>query len=266
MLSDMDLYETEDAKVDTASKETEPEEKKVVESEYIFDKTYRCPVCDSEFKTKAMKTGKAKLLNVDSDLRPKYQDVDSLKYDCVVCAKCGYAALGRYFNYVSGPQVKLIREKITPFFKGIDDKAECYTYEEAITRHQLALANAVIKKGKASEKAYICLKIAWLFRGKRENLPEDEENRDNVIKELRECEKQYIQKAYEGFAGAIYKENFPIAGMDEWTCMYLTADLAFQCEDYTRTMKLVSDIIVSKGASAKLKDRARILRKEAQNK
>ena len=265
MLSGMELYDKEDDKSKGKS-EKKAEEKVVTESEFIFDKTFRCPVCDSEFKTKAVKTGKAKLLAVDSDLRPKYEGVDSLKYDSIVCTKCGYSALGRYFNYITSPQIRLIREKITPYFKGVDDKCEVYSYEEAITRHQLALANAVIKKGKVSERAYVCLKLAWLHRGKRENYPQNGENRDKVLKELENTEKQYIAKSYEGLSGAMYKEVYPIAGMDEWTCSYLVADLATQCKDYTKAMKLLSDIIVSKAATPKLKDRSRILRKEIQSK
>lgn len=264
MLSEMELYDIEDEK--SKEKSDVKEEKVVTESEFIFSKTYRCPVCDSEFKTKAVKTGKAKLLSVDSDLRPKYKGVDSLKYDSIVCTKCGYSALSRYFNYITSPQIKLIREKITPYFKGVDDKSEIFSYEEAIIRHQLALANAVIKKGKVSERAYICLKLAWLYRGKRENLPKDAENREKVIKELGTTESQYITKAYEGLGSALYKETYPIAGMDEWTCSYLVADLAAQCKDYTKAMKLLSDVIVSKAATAKLKDRSRELRKELQSK
>ena len=266
MLSGMELYEKEEEKAIKKVQEKEKKEKVIDETEFIFDKTIKCPVCDSEFKAKAIKTGKAKLLGVDEDLRPKYQGVDSLKYDSIVCNKCGYAALGRYFNYINSAQVKLIREKITPYFKGVDDKCEVFSYDEAITRHQLALANAVIKKGKVSERAYICLKLAWLYRGKRENLPDDTANKEKVVEELKSGEKQYIEKAYEGFSTAMYKENYPIAGMDEWTCAYLTADLALVCEDYTKSMKLVSDIIVSKGASEKLKDRAREIRKKAQGK
>ncbi len=267
MLSDMEIYDKEEPKeVKADGTAVTAAEKAIQETDYTFDKSYRCPVCDSEFKVKAMKTGKAKLLGVDDDLRPRYQGVDSLKYDSIVCSKCGYAALGRYFNYISGPQIRLIREKITPNFKGVDTKCEVYSYDEAITRHQLALVNAVTKKGKVSERAYICLKLAWLFRGKAESLPENEKDRNNIIKELKSTEKQYIMKAYEGLSSAMYKEPYPIAGMDEWTCAYLVADLAIQCDDYTKAMKLLSDIIVSKAASSKLKDRARNLRKDIQGK
>ena len=268
MLNGMELYEKEEPQAaKSTAKNQEPQEEKVLsEEEFILDKKYRCPVCDSDFKAKAIKTGKAKLLGVDRDLRPKYQGVDSLKYDSVVCPKCGYAALGRYFNYVSSAQIKLIREKITPYFKGVDEECDLYSYDEAIMRHQLALANAVIKKGKVSERAYICLKLAWLYRGKRENLPEDEKDREKVMQELMVAEKQYTMKCYEGMSTAMYKEPYPIAGMDEWTCAYLVANLAIVAEDYTKALKLCSDIIVSKAATAKLKDRARDLRKEIQDK
>ena len=33
--------------------------------------------------------------------------------------------------------------------------------------------NTVVKKGKDSEKAYTCLKIAWLLRGKAETMSDD---------------------------------------------------------------------------------------------
>ena len=46
---------------------------------------------------------------MDSDLRPKYQAMDSLKYDAVVCPNCGYAALNRFFNYMTDAQAKLIK-------------------------------------------------------------------------------------------------------------------------------------------------------------
>jgi len=265
MFKDMDLYDSEEEKAaELAAKEVA--EKKLLETDFLFDKSYKCPVCESEFKAKSVKTGKAKLLGIDSDLRPKYQGIDSLKYDSIVCEKCGYGALSRYFNFITAPQIKLISTNITPHFKGVNNKDDIYSYDEAITRHQLALANAVVKKGKVSERAYICLKLAWLMRGKAENLPQATKDRDDQIKALKDMEKQYLSKAYEGLYVAMYKETYPIAGMDEWTCTYLVADLARQCEDYTKSLKLLSDIIVSKGASPKLKDKARELRKTMQNK
>lgn len=260
MLSDMELYESEN-KTAVAGKKDDGAAVVMVEQDYLFDKGYKCPVCDTEFKTKAVRVGKAKMIGADTDLRPKYQGVDSLKYDCIVCNKCGYASLSRFFNNVTDGQAKLIKANISAHFKGVEDKGETYSYEDAIIRHQLALANTVVKKSKASEKAYTCLKLAWLIRGQAETLPEDTPDKAKVVEVLKLKEKEYISKAYEGFIVALSKEMPPICGMDEWTCVYLVAELARKCEDYAKSMKLLSDLIVSKTASAKLKEKAREMRK-----
>ncbi len=258
----MDVFsENNDEKLNT--KETNIKKEShvdVPEKELVFDKTYHCPVCETTFKSKAVKTGKTKLERTDTDLRPKYMYVDSLKYDSIVCNKCGYSALSRFFNYITDPQTKLIKDNITPNFEGIDETVEFYTYDDAILRHQLALANAVVKKGKISERAYICLKIAWLLRGKAENLPEDEADRDAKIKDLADDEQQFLTEAYQGFISAMAKENFPICGMEKWTYIYLCADLARKAKEFQTSMKLISEILVSKEPTSKLKDKARDLR------
>lgn len=265
MLSNMELYEREEKK-ETTEKQEAIQIAVPVEKDYLFDKGYRCPVCDGEFKAKAVRIGKAKMTGADMDLRPRYQGIDSLKYDCIVCNKCGYASLSRFFSNITSGQAKLIKTNISPYFKGVDGECETYSYEESIIRHQLALANAVIKKAKASEKAYTCLKIAWLIRGQGESLPAETPDRSKLLNDIRAKEKEYIKKAYEGFTVALSKEVPPICGMDEWTCIYLVAELARQCEDYAKSMKLLSDLIVSKAASAKLKDKAREMRKLMQDK
>jgi len=265
MLRNIDLYET-DVKPANKNVPEETAEKQVMETDFLFDKGFKCPVCDADFKVKAVKTGKAKLLGIDSDLRPKYQGVDALKYDCIACPKCGYAALSRFFNYITNVQAKAIQANISAAFREDNERNEVYSYDDAVMKHQLALANAVVKKSKPSEKAYICLKLAWLMRGKAENLPADTDDREQVLKETKIQEQQYIENAYRGFLSAMSKEVFPICGMDEWTYVYLVADLARQCEDYTTCAKLVSDIIVSKEASSKLKEKARDLRKSIKEK
>ena len=132
-----------------------------MEQDFLFDKTYTCPVCDSEFKAKTVKVGKAKLIGTDMDLRPKYEGIDLLKYDIVLCPHCGYAALTRYYKILSSFQAKRIREIISKAFKAQKESNEIYSYEEALERYKLALANTIVKQGKASEKAYICLKAGW---------------------------------------------------------------------------------------------------------
>ena len=40
------------------------------ETDYIFDKTIKCDVCGKEFKTKQVRTGKARFIGTDAVLKP----------------------------------------------------------------------------------------------------------------------------------------------------------------------------------------------------
>lgn len=251
-LSEMKLFENKEKEKAAAKKSADAE---IKEEDLIFDKTFTCKVCDKEFKTKMVRTGKAKLLAQDSDLRPRYQMVDTLKYDAVVCPHCGFAALSRFFNYMTDAQAKLIKANISANFKGIKEAETIFTYDDAIVRHKLVLVNTVVKRAKASEKAYTCLKLAWLLRGKAETLPADTPNVDQVKAELAAQEKEYIANAYEGFMDAFSKEQFPMCGMDEITMTYLVADLGRQIGKYDEALRMVARVLMSKNASDRIKQK-----------
>lgn len=262
-LQELEVYEEEKKpEAESDSNITKPQ---ITEEELLFDKTYTCPVCGEEFHSKMIRTGKVKLLSADTDMRPKYQLVDSLKYDAIVCPKCGYAALSRFFKFVTQGQANLINENITKNFSGLPVTGKIYTYDDAIARHQLALANAIVKKAKASEKAYTCLKMAWLYRGKAETLPKETPDYDKVIEELSKQETELLTNAYEGFLSAFSKEMFPMCGMDEITVTYLAADLARRIGRYDESSRWVSKVLTDRKANERIKNKARDI-KEMLNK
>ena len=78
----LDVYESEQQKAN--EEESVGKVQEFNEADVIFDKTEICPVCDNQFKAKAIKAGKVKLISSDTDLRPKYENVDTLKYDAIV--------------------------------------------------------------------------------------------------------------------------------------------------------------------------------------
>ncbi len=256
-LEDADLYETQKKEGGNGSTQRkEPEE-----IDFLFDKSYTCPVCDTEFKTKTVKVGKAKLLGTDSDLRPKYDKVDSLKYDIILCPHCGYAALARYFKVLTPPQAKLVKENISKVFKPIPEHA-VYSYDDAMERYKLALANAIVKRGHASEKAYICLKMAWIARGKMEQLDITDAAYDEQVRQCQEDELELLKSALEGFLAARQTESFPMCGMDEMTVDYLISVTAIKFEKYDVAAKLISGILLSPNANARMKDKARDLKQQ----
>lgn len=235
------------------------------EAEHLYDKSYTCPVCDKSFKSKTMKSNRAKLLSTDMDLRPVYQDIDSVKYDVVACPHCGYAVLSRYFAPLTKMQVSKIKEAITSQYQKSDKRNKVYSYDTAIERSKLALLSCVIKGAKDSEKAYVCLKTAWLYRGKAEHLPDDGEL-DQEREEFRAQEKAFLRKAYDGLYMARQKEHFPICGMDEVTFDYLLAALAYRFDDYETSAKLVGEILINKSASFRVKEKTRDLKDELKRK
>lgn len=261
-MSNLDVYASDDKSKKAQDNTVENEKVVITESDFIFDKSYNCPVCDKEFKAKTVKTGKVKLVSADTDLRPKYQHVDSLKYDAIVCPHCGYGALNRFFNYMTSTQAKQIKEHISSAFKGMSATGDFLSYDEAITRHKLALVNTVVKRSKLSERAYTCLKTAWLIRGKVETLMAEEQTEENkeLVKQLHKEEFEFITNAYDGFIEAFSKEMFPMCGMDENTVTYLVADLARRIGKNDESSRWISKVLISRDANERIKSKARELK------
>lgn len=254
-LENVNVYESEEEK--KAEAEKKEEKKEFAEESVLLDKSMKCPVCDQDFKTKTVRSGRSKMTSQDTDLRPKYQPLDVLKYDAVVCPFCGYAALNRFFKFVMPAQQKMIQDNISANFTGIDTTAAFYSYDEAITRHQLALANTIVKKAKASEKAYTCLKLAWLCRGKAESLDQSAADYASQKEELQKEENELLANAYDGFVNAYSNEDFPMCGMDELTVTYLLAELARRTGKLEEASRYVSKVLTSRQASERIKERAR---------
>ena len=45
------------------------------EADKVFKKSYKCPICDSNFKCLTVKQGKARMVSSDIDLKVNYRDV-----------------------------------------------------------------------------------------------------------------------------------------------------------------------------------------------
>lgn len=256
-LEDMDVFDEKEKEAAKAKAAVQVEEKDIV-----FDRSYTCPVCDLDFHSKAVKASKAKLVGTDADLRARYDIIDPGKYDVVLCPTCGYAALGRFFDKITHPQAKLIMEKISQTVQIPVYNEPTYSYKEAQERYKLALVNAVVKKARASEKAYICLKSAWIARGYRESL-EAEGHEDLVlIAELEQQEEEYLQNAYKGFIEARQHEGYPMCGMDEITVDYLLAVLAARFKKYDVASRMIASVLGSTAANPRIKDKARDLKEQ----
>lgn len=257
-LEETDLYETEASKKAKEAQNSEQKAQGPREEEFLFDKTYECPICDAKITARTVKASRARMIRADADLRPVYENIEPIKYDVIVCPYCGYAALTRYFGHLMPSQVKAIKEKISSSYEpSMISKSEIYTYEEALDHYQLALANAIVKSAKASEKAYICLKTAWLLRSMREQMQAVGAFEDAKLKESMEQEKEYLKNALEGFITARQTEDYPMCGMDENTIEYLIARLAMEDGQYDVASRLIANLLANPSVSPRMKDKAR---------
>lgn len=261
------LYEKEsDSAPKAKEKEVEKKEPQVFnEADYVFRKSYVCPVCDSPISSPTVKSSKARIIGTEKDLKPIYEGFEPIKYEAVVCPTCGYAVMGRYLAPLTPSQKKSVIENISSSFEGTICDDDIFSYEEAIERTTLALASAMVKRSKASEKAYICLKTGWLYRSFKQSLDVNAEDYDAACEELNKKEKEFLDSAYEGFIQARQSERYPIAGMDEMTLDCLLAVLAFDRNELEVSSKMVASILQSSTASSRIKEKARDLKEEIVN-
>lgn len=256
-----EVYAEENKQVNMAMPDIKESQEKpqIREEDVLFDKGYKCPLCDNQFKVKAVRTGKLKFIEHDKLMRPIYENhIDPMKYDAILCPRCGYAALTRYYKNLTSQQIRTLRTEYCRSFRGIKEEYPILSYEGALLRHKLALICAMKRNAKNSEKAYIFLKMAWLLRGQQEELL----SKDPKRIELKQTEMECFQKAYEGFAIATNKESFPICGMDEVSVRYIQAVMAFELEKYEECAKYIMTVLNNKSASARVKDMALALKED----
>ncbi len=256
-LEKMDLYEDpkkpeQKAAPEPAPKPAAPE---VKESDYLLAKSYTCPVCNKEFKSLALKANRAKLKGTDRDLRPTYEGVEPLKYDVVMCPKCGCAAITRYWPSITESQRKMIKAGIAGDFVPREYTGDTYTFDEALERYQMALANAMVKQAKPAEKAYICLRAGWTLRSRAENLDPDAADYQEEYERTRTMERDFLENALEGFVTARATDTPPICGMDDMTLDYLIAALSVEFGKYEQAAKLVGSLLTNRNISSRMKNK-----------
>ena len=222
------------------------------EADKVFKKSYKCPICDSNFKCLTVKQGKARMVSSDIDLKVNYRDIEPLKYDIILCPVCGYAALERYFDRVSAFQRKNIIDKICQSFSYVFEDKDEFTFDDAIVRYKFAVLTSQVKMSKASEFGFLCLKMGWLYRSYADSLDESMKKKKA---ELKEQEKTYLTNAFNYFETARAKEQSPICGMDEITFDTLLASLCVELDKKDEAKKYMSIILSNRNANKRVKDK-----------
>lgn len=208
---------------------------------HLFDKQVICPVCDSIFKTKTIKSKSPRVLSKDSDFFIRYSVANPYFYDVVICNSCGYAAMRLDFENIKTHKKELVLSNVTPKWKP-RKYPDILDQKLAIERYKLALLNAVLIDLPDSTKGMISLKISWM----------------NRLLDNSDQETLFLRQALEGFSNAYIKEIFPIYGLQRDSLMYLLGELNRKLGDYQNALLWYSRTIVSTNSSYKIKEMARI--------
>lgn len=234
------------------------------EKKFTYVKKVKCTNCERQFEDIRILNSKLRRKEPDADLRPRFQFIDSLKYGVTSCPYCGFSTPIKNFERLTSLQQKRLREKVTSQFMQREPlHGETIDYATAMEQYELALVCAMVMEVALSEQAYLCLQLSWLIRGRLEEADAEE----GILSEyaygqLQEKQERYYRQAYDSLSKAATQEDFPICGMDQNTFDYLLAVLSYHFKEYDLATRYCGNIVQTKGVSAKLKDKALMLKDE----
>lgn len=205
----------------------------------LFNKTVKCPVCESNFKAPSVKAKTYRIDSKDSDFFIRYRISNPYFYEVLLCPVCGYAALRTDFDKIKKHQIKLVQERVSSkwiprkFVLPFDEKT-------AIERFKLALLNTILMESPSSTKAIISLRIAWMYR-----LLNDVQN-----------EKTFLSQSLKALNDTYTNEYLPVYGLDRFSIMYLIGELNRLLGDNETAIKCYSQCLTSTGSPQKIKELA----------
>lgn len=193
----------------------------------LYQKQVLCPVCKKNFPVTKVKISATKVSGRDTDFCVYYEGLNPIYYDAWVCENCGYASLSEKFEEVSDREANVIKKSISHAWKKRTIAGE-RNVDAAIDAFKMVLLNNQVKNAKASENARVCMRIAWMYRDKKD-----------------EKETDFMRFAAKYYGEAYEKEEFPIGGLDETTCLYIIAELYRRVNEYENAIQWFSRLIGS---------------------
>lgn len=193
----------------------------------LYNKSVVCPVCQKKIEVTRVKAKDCIVSSRDTDFCVYYEGVNPIFYDVWVCGNCGYAAQGEKFEEISDRNAKAIKENITRHWKPRSFTGE-RDIDKALEAFKLALYNLTKMDAKPIEYAKVCLRIAWLYRMKKD-----------------ERETEFLRHALRYYCETFENERFPVGKLDQYTCMYMIGELERRVGNYNDAIVWFNKIISS---------------------
>lgn len=199
-------------------------------SELMYDKEIKCPICFHEFNTKKVRVRKLSISEKHTDFFVEYKDVNPIDYYVWVCYTCGYSSTEKEFFNIKGNEEEIIKKNIYRKWTKQEFGKE-RNLNQVETSYKLAIFVGELIKRPKSYIGMLCLRLAWVYRRIK---IESGENISAEGRSLREDDKEYIflnnakislEKAYE-------EERMPLEIIDEVSMTYLIGELNRRLKNY----------------------------------
>ncbi len=195
----------------------------------IYNSKLVCPVCDSEIEYTKVRSKTIRLLKQDSDFCPYYEGENPLYYEAVICSECGYGSHVTSFNSINKYEKEKVQKLITKNWNKRSFTGQ-RTIDQAIQAFKIVLLNLNDIEALKSEIAKICMRIAWLYRYKREP----------------QSENKFLEYALANYKEAYSQEDLTEDGkLDKYTCLYIIGELCKRLEQYEESTQWLSRLIMS---------------------
>jgi len=197
-----------------------------------YDKKYFCPVCNTEFKSFAVRSSHAVANSRDADFHTIYSGVSPLHYTIVVCPTCYYAASNNVFgneieDRILNPLANaLIQIKPT----NPPDFLHERNLDIALHSFELAIRSAQLRKARPGELAGLFLGLAWMAREKGNN----------------DLDKDYCLKALQCYLEAFNRDFRSIGNMNDVQVTYLVGELYRRTDNYAEAINWFGKAVFNK--------------------
>lgn len=194
----------------------------------LYDKKVNCPFCEGHFTTKKVRSRFIKPQKVDSDFGPMFKESDynPLYYYVMICPHCGFSFTEDYKNYFRQTVRDIVKKEITDKKdKNLDYCGE-RDYERAVGSYKLGIYCAQLVQENHIVFAHLCLRLAWIFRGKGKS----------------EEELRFLKLALAEYEKSYFNSDFDPEKIPEMHILYLLGELNRRLENYSDAIKYFSSV------------------------
>ncbi|MGE5389641.1 MAG: DUF2225 domain-containing protein [Deltaproteobacteria bacterium] len=194
----------------------------MTENSPYYEKKYICPVCNTEFKTYAVRSSRAVAASREADFHTIYSGVSPLHYTIVVCPGCYYAASNNTFgNEIEDRILKPLAQALVQI-RPTDppDYLHERNLDVALRSYELAIRSTQLKKGRPGEMAGLFLGAAWMAREKGNS----------------ELDKEYCLKGLQCYLEAFNRDFRSIGNMSDVQATYLVGELYRRTDNYAEAI------------------------------